>query len=322
MKKNRKFSESIRDVLLESLEKDERVVVLGENLEMGGRYGVTAGLKEKFGSERIIETPLIEDMLVGIGLGAAIGGLRPVVEFMHPTLALIAYAEMYVLGIWRYRVLEPEGPPLIVRIPFGGFDYGRGPEMSGSFLGAFQHIPGISLVVPSTPQNASSLLRHAFLQKNPVLFFEHKALYWTEGEVDTIVKKSFGKADVISWGDSFTIISCGYLLKMIVDAKEKFARRGFYPEIIDLNTIVPLDKKTILQSVLNTKKVLIVEEDMLRGGVGAEIAAFLAEDLPGIRIKRVAAKNVPLLPGDFEKNILPSLEDIFVAADALLKSRT
>lgn len=311
--------EAIRDTLFEEMKRDERIIVLGEDVGLkGGVMGATEGFYEAFGEERVIDTPLAESAIAGIAIGAAIGGLLPVAEiqfadFIHPAVDQIVNEAAKM----RYRSNNDFGCPIVIRAPYGA-GVGGGLYHSQSVEALFFSTPGLKIAVPSTPADAKGLLRAAIYDPDPVLFFEHKLAYRSI-QGDTPEGEYFvplGKADVKREGTDLTVISYGMTMHYALRAAERlYEEEGIDAEVIDLRSLLPLDREAIVASVKRTGKALIVHEDNLTGGVGAEVAATIADeafmylDAP---VKRLAAPDVPLAPFNpvLERALLPSEETI------------
>lgn len=316
--------EAIRDTLFEEMERDERIIVLGEDVgPKGGVMGATEGLYEAFGEVRVIDTPLAESSIVGVAIGAALGGLLPVAEiqfadFIHSAVDQIISEAAKI----RYRSNNDFACPIVVRAPYGGGIHG-GLYHSQSVEALFFSTPGLKIAVPSTPADAKGLLRASIYDPDPVLFFEHKLAYRSiKGEVpegDHFVP--LGKADVKREGTDLSVISYGMTMHYALRAAERLREQeGIDVEVLDLRSLLPLDREAIVASVKKTGKVLIVHEDNLTGGVGAEVAATIADeafmylDAP---IKRLASPDVPSTPYSpvLERAMLPTEEQI---AEAIL----
>jgi 2-oxoisovalerate dehydrogenase E1 component beta subunit len=273
---------AIHDTLHAEMVADDRVVVLGEDIATrGGVFRVTQGFLDEFGEQRVIDTPLAEGGIVGIAVGMALHGLLPVAEiefadFIHP-----AYDQMVSeVSRMRYRSNGDFGLPMVVRAPWGGGVHGA-LYHSQSIEATYGHIPGIKVVVPGTPYDASGMLRAAIKDPDPVLFLEHKRTYrLIKGEVpDEPFEVPIGKADVKREGDDLTAIAYGLALHLCLEAAARLEEEeGISVEVVDVRTISPLDKQTILASVVKTGKALVVYEDNRTYGAGAEIAATIAEE--------------------------------------------
>lgn len=296
------FIEAIRETLATEMRRDESIIVLGEDVgKKGGVFLATDGLWAEFGDDRVIDTPLTESMIIGASIGAAVNGLRPVAEiqfadFIHPAFnQLVSEAARM-----RYRSNNAIGVPMTVRAPYGGGVHGA-LYHSQSVEAFYTHVPGLKVVIPSTPYDAAGLLRSAIRDDDPVLYFEHKKMYRSvRGDVpagDYTVP--LGKAAVTHPGTQITVIAYGLMAHYALEAADAVAEEGVSVEVVDLRTLRPLDKETVLDSVRKTGKCLIVYEDNRFGGYGAEIAAIVAEEafdyLDG-PIIRIAGPDVPGVP--------------------------
>ncbi len=296
------FIEAIRDTLALEMRRDEGVIVLGEDVgRKGGVFLATDGLWAEFGDDRVIDTPLTESMIVGASIGAAVNGLRPVAEiqfadFIHPAFNQIVSEAARM----RYRSNNTVGVPLTIRAPYGGGVHGA-LYHSQSVEAFFTHVPGLKVVVPSTPHDARGLLRSAIRDEDPVLFFEHKKMYRSvRGEVpDGEFVVPLGRARVTHPGSQVTVIAYGLMAHYALEAADRVAEEGISVEVVDLRTLRPLDKDTVLTSVRKTGKCLIAYEDNRFGGYGAEVAAIVAEEafdyLDG-PVTRIAGPDVPGVP--------------------------
>ena len=296
------FIEAIRDGMAEEMRRDETVVVLGEDVGVkGGVFLATDGLWGEFGDDRVIDTPLTESMIVGTSIGAAINGLRPVAEiqfadFIHPAFnQLVSEAARM-----RYRSNNGFSVPMVVRAPYGGGVHGA-LYHSQSVEAFFTHVPGLKVVIPSTPYDAKGLLRTAIRDDDPVLFFEHKKMYRSvRGDVPA---KEYlvplGKAAITHPGTQITVLAYGLMAHYALEAADVVAEEGISVEVVDLRTLRPLDKETVLSSVKKTGKCLVVYEDNRFLGYGAELSAIVAEEafdyLDG-PVSRVAGPDVPGVP--------------------------
>ena len=298
----RTFIEAIRDTLADEMRRDERVIVLGEDVgKKGGVFLATDGLWTEFGDERVIDTPLTESMIIGTSIGAAVNGLRPVAEiqfayFIHPAFnQLVSEAARM-----RYRSNNGYSVPMTVRAPYGGGVHGA-LYHSQSIEAFYTHVPGIKVVIPSTPYDARGLLRSSIRDDDPVLFLEHKKMYRSvRGDVpETDYTVPLGKARISHPGTQITVIAYGLMAHYALEAADAVADEGISVEVVDLRTLRPLDKETLLDSVRKTGKCLIVYEDNRFGGYGAEIAAIVAEEafdyLDG-PVTRIAGPDVPGVP--------------------------
>ena len=298
----RTFIEAIRDGLAEEMRRDEAVIVLGEDVgKKGGVFLATDGLWGEFGDDRVIDTPLTESMIVGASIGAAVNGLRPIAEiqfadFIHPAFnQLVSEAARM-----RYRSNNGYGVPMVVRAPYGGGVHGA-LYHSQSVEAFFTHVPGLKVVIPSTPYDAKGLLKTSIRDEDPVLFFEHKKMYRSvRGNVpDDDYSVPLGKAQVTHPGTQVTVVAYGLMAHYALEAADRVEEDGISVEVVDVRTLRPLDKATILESVRKTGKCLVVYEDNRFGGYGAEICAMVAEEafdyLDG-PVSRVAGPEVPGVP--------------------------
>jgi 2-oxoisovalerate dehydrogenase E1 component beta subunit len=292
--------EALKDALHEEMQRDERVLVMGEDVEEGGVFRATEGFLADFGPGRIIDTPLAESLIVGVAIGAALNGMRPVAEiqfadFIHPAMDQIVSEAARM----RYRSNGAFTCPMVIRAPCGGGIHGA-LYHSQNVEAFFAHVPGLKVVAPSTPYDCAGLLKAAIRDDDPVLFFEHKKTYRSiKGEVpeeDYVVP--IGKANVVRQGKDLSILTYGLAVHQCLDAVEAVAQEVSV-EVVDLRTLAPLDKETILESVRKTGKALIVHEDNLTGGIGGEVAAIIAEEafdyLDG-PVLRLAMPDVPAVP--------------------------
>jgi 2-oxoisovalerate dehydrogenase E1 component beta subunit len=294
---------AVRDALHDEMENDERIVLLGEDVgARGGVFRISAGWMDEFGEERVIDTPLAESGIVGIAIGMALHGLLPVAEiqfadFIHPAFDQIVSEAARM----RYRSNGDFGVPMVIRTPCGGGIHGA-LYHSQSIEAFYAHIPGLKVVMPSTPADAAGLLRSAIKDPDPVLFLEHKKTYRAvKGEVaDGAYLTPIGVADVKRDGEDLTVVSYGYALHQCLDAAERLAEdEGVSTEVVDVRTLAPLDVDTILGSVRKTSKAMVVYEDNRTYGAGAEIASTIAEealfdlDAP---IVRVGGPDIPAMP--------------------------
>ena len=315
------YRTAINEALREEMEKDEAVILLGEDIGPGGVGGVTAGLLGQFGEKRVIDMPIAETAIVGSAIGASLAGLRPVAEIMHVDFIFIC---MDGICNWaaKQRFLSggKVGVPITIRAPYGA--RGIGPHHGQCLEACFQNIPGLKLVMPSTPYDAKGLLKSAIRDNDPVLFFESKYGYNREGDVpEEEYTIPLGKADIKRGGKDVTIVALGSMVYPALEGAEDLAAEGIDCEVIDPRTILPLDQKTTLDSVAKTHRALIVHEAPKTGGVGGEIAAVIAEKAFN-RLKspimRVGAPFTPLPRLPYEKLYLPNKEKIISAVKGIL----
>lgn len=318
------FLEAIRQALFEEMDRDPAVVMIGEDIGVyGGAFKVTAGLLERFGWERVIDTPISETAIIGAAVGMSYQGLRPVAEMQFIDFIACCFNQLTNFAAKsHYRWGAPV--PMVVRGPSGGGVHG-GPFHSQNPEAYFTHTPGLKVVYPATPYDAKGLMKSAIRDNNPVLFFEHKFLYrrikgdLPEGEYTVPI----GKAAVKREGRDLTIISYAAMLHTSLEAAETLAREGIECEVLDLRTLLPLDKEAILASVAKTNKLLVVHEDTRTGGVAGEIAALVCEgafeDLDG-PIVRVTSLDTPVpYSPPLEEYFLPNAEKVVAAARELFR---
>lgn len=295
--------EGIRQALDEELARDELVFIVGEDVgARGGVFRATQGLHEKYGPARVIDSPLAELSIVGVGIGAALYGMRPICEiqfadFIHPAFNQIVNEAAKMC----YRSKGEWTVPMVIRAPYGG-GIGGGLYHSQSVEAFFSHVPGLKVVIPSNPYDAKGLLKMAIRDPNPIMYFEPKKGYrLIRGEVpeDQEVLVPIGKAKVSRSGSDMSLFAYGMMHYYSLQAAEAAANEGIQVEVVDLRTLFPVDKETILTSVRKTGKALVVYEDNRTGGYGAEIAALIAEDaftyLDG-PVRRLAGPDVPAVP--------------------------
>jgi pyruvate/2-oxoglutarate/acetoin dehydrogenase E1 component len=310
------YWQALQEALREEMSRDRRVFLMGEDIGVyGGAFGVTRGLLADFGPERVRCTPISEATIVGTAAGAALTGMRPVVEIMFMDFLTLAMDQLANHAAkFRYMYGPQACVPMVIRTPAGG---GRcyGATHSQSLEAWFLHVPGLKVVAPATPADAKSLLIAAIRDDNPVLFVEHKLLYATTGPVpDGDHPVAIGEAAVPREGSDVTLVAYSYHAGIALQAAEELAARGIDAEVIDLRTLVPMDTETILASVRKTGRLVCIEEGTRSGGVGAEIAARVAEsayeylDAP---IRRIATPDVPIpFSPPLEQAALPKADDI------------
>jgi pyruvate dehydrogenase E1 component beta subunit len=296
-----RYREALNQALREEMRRDDRVLLLGEDIGVfNGAFKVTAGLLDEFGEKRVRDTPISENTIVGMGVGAAMSGLRPVVELMTINFSLLAMDQIvnHAAHI-HYMFGGQPRVPLVIRMPQGA-GHQLGPTHSHSFEALFLHVPGLLVAVPSTPADAKGLLKAAIRDDNPVVFIEHEYLYGQRGDVpeDGEVVARFGEAAVRREGDDVTIVGISRMALTAARAAEQLAsEHEIEAEVIDPRTLRPLDLDTILQSVRKTNRCVIVEEGWPHGGVGANLAALVQEqafDWLDAPVGRVTGADVPM----------------------------
>ena len=313
------FSEATLEAMVEEMARDERVFVMGEDIaRQGGIFGQFKGLPQQFGFDRVRDTPISETAIVGAGVGAAMAGMRPVVDMHFADFITVPMDEVVnQMAKIRFMFGGQCTIPLVLRAP-DGIVRSAAAQHSQSLESWFMHVPGLKVVIPSNPADAKGLLKAAIRSDDPVLYFEHKALFAQKGPVpegEHIVP--IGKANVVRAGKDVTIISYSLMMQRALEAAEKLSSEGINAEVIDLRTISPLDKETIFKSVAKTKRLVIVHEAVKIGGVGAEIAAMVAEemiDCLDAPIKRLGAPFVPIpFSPSLERLVKVNTEDVVAA---------
>ena len=318
------YAQALNDALREEMRADPRVFIMGEDIgHHGGIFRVTNSLLDEFGPERVRDTPISEAGFVGLGIGAALAGMRPVVELLFMDFALVAADQIVNQAAkLRYMAGGTVSVPIVIRAQQGG-GRGNGAQHSQSFEAWLAQVPGLIVVAPATPADAKGLLKSAIRAGNPVIFIEHKLLYNTKGEVPegehTI---PIGKADVKRVGRDITIVSFSRTLLFALEAAEQLSQQGVEAEVIDLRTIEPLDMETIIQSVKGTARLLVVHESHANCGIGAEIIARVYEQAPDALVtlaRRLGAKQVPIPVAEpLENAVLPQPADIVKAVQAMM----
>jgi pyruvate dehydrogenase E1 component beta subunit len=310
------YAQAINEALMQNLERDERVFLMGEDIgKYGGIFQATAGLLDKFGSGRVIDTPISESGFVGAAIGAALTGMRPVVEIMFIDFTTVAMdmivnqmAKIHYMFGGRGKI------PLVLRTNIGA---GRGAaaQHSQSFHAFFVHIPGLKVITPSTPYDAKGLMNTAIQDEDPVLFIEHKKLYATKGEVpEEYYTLPFGKADLKKEGKDITIVATHAMVSRSLSVAEEFAKEEIGIEVVDPRTLRPLDKDCILGSVKKTGRLIVADEGPVTCGVSAEISAMVAEEAVEYLqapILRVGSPDTPVpFSPPLEKIYIPDEEDV------------
>lgn len=310
------FSEAINEAMSEEMRRDASVFLMGEDVGVfGGVFGVSAGMYNEFGEERVRDTPISEMVIVGGGLGAALMGMRPITEIMFADFVACAMDQVVNQAAKaRYMSGGKADVPLTIRI-VNGAPGSAAAQHSQSPEAWFMNVPGLKIAIPATAYDAKGLLKTAVRGEDPVLFFEHKMLYSIKGEVpEEDYTVPFGEAIVRRVGSDITIVAIGGVLPNVMKAVDKLAEGGVSAEVIDPRTLVPFDKETVINSVKKTNRIIIVYEAHKRAGPGAEIAAMLAEEAIGYLdapVVRVATKNVPFpYHPALEQFILPTVDDI------------
>jgi pyruvate dehydrogenase E1 component beta subunit len=315
--------DAIHDALHEEMARDETIYILGEDvIAHGGPYAITRGIAEKFPG-RIRQTPISEAGIVGTAVGSALCGMRPVAEIMYVDFITCAMDEVVnQMAKVRYMFGGQTDVPVVLRLPSGSARL-IAAQHSQSLEAWFTHVPGLQVAVPSTAYDAKGLMKSALRGKDPVIFIEYKRLSTDEGEVpEEDYTIPFGQADVKRQGRDATIVASGPMVNKALEAAQTLSQEGIEVEVVDPRTLVPLDKATIFASVEKTNRVVVTDEEVRRGGSGAEIASLIAEecfDALDAPVKRVAAADVPMpFSPELEKLVLPKAEDLVAAVRALV----
>jgi len=313
------YREAVRDALGRALREDDSVFIMGEDIaEMGGSMAVTQGLLEEFGPGRVRNTPISEMAIVGSGIGAAIQGMRPIVEIMYEDFLTISM-EQLVNQAAKHRTMSggQVKVPLTIRTQ-GGAGWSPGAQHAQQLEAWFVHVPGLKVVFASTPEDVRGLLWSAIYDDNPVVFFEHRTLYPIKGEVpEELQPIPLGKARVHREGRDVTVVATGRLVHEALKAADEAEKEGISVEVVDPRTLLPLDEETILESVKKTTRCVTAHEAVTRGGFGSELAAVIqhgAFDWLDAPIERVGAKFAPLAfaPG-MEQWVVPHADDVLAA---------
>ena len=318
------YLQAVGAALQEEMRRDDKIVMFGEDIaQFGNIFGVTRGMLEEFGPQRIRNTPISETAIIGTALGAAVTGLRPVAELMYADFTMVAFSEIFhCVAKWRFMHGAAYKVPLVIRCAMGS-SFGAGAEHSNCVESLFMHSPGLTIISPTTPYDAKGLLKSAIRSDNPILFCEHKQLYQTKGEVpEGDYTIPIGVADVKKPGKDVTVIAVGLMVSRALEAAQQLEKEGISVEVIDPRTLVPFDKETVFNSLRKTHHAVIVEESNKNAGIGAELAAMIQEEmydeLDG-PVGRVAALDVPI-PYNIalEKYVIPDAARIAEAVRAQL----
>jgi pyruvate dehydrogenase E1 component beta subunit len=313
------YREAVRDGLVQAMRADDRVFIMGEDIaEMGGSMGVTQGLLDEFGSERVRNTPISEMAIVGAGIGAAMAGMRPVVEIMYEDFLTLSL-EQIVNQAAKHRYMSGGQitVPLTIRTQ-GGAGWSPGAQHAQQLEAWLVHVPGLKVAYPSTPQDVRGLLWTAIHDDNPVVVFEHRLLYPVKGEVSEELEPiPLGKARVVREGTDVTVIAIGPLVHRALEAAKQAEEEGISVEIVDPRTLQPLDEEALVASVKKTNRAVVAHEAVTRMGFGAEVTAVLqhqAFDYLDAPIERVGAKFTPLAFAPvMEQYVIPHAEDVLAA---------
>jgi len=319
------YAQAIKEAMSEEMRADENVFLMGEDVGLyGGAFGVSVGMFEEFGAERVRDTPISEAVIAGAAAGAAVTGMRPIAEIMFSDFTTISMDQLVNQAAkMRYMFGGKAKVPMVLRTP-GGSGTGAAAQHSQSVEAWFCHVPGLKVVVPSTPYDAKGLLKSAIRDDNPVMFFEQKLLYRKKGQVpEEEYTIPLGVADIKREGSDVTIITYGRMVPVCLEAAEKMAEQGVSVEVVDPRTLVPLDKDTLIRSAKKTGRVLIVHEACQTGGFGGELAAVIGDseaffylDAP---VRRLGGLDVPIpYCPELEKNVVPTVETVIEAVQSLL----
>ena len=318
------YLEAVREALSQEMRRDAEVFLMGEDIGVyGGAFGVTRGMLEEFGAERVRDTPISEAVIAGAAAGAALMGMRPVMEIMFMDFLTISMNQLVNQAAKMHFMFGGKANvPMVIRAPAGS-GTGAAAQHSQSLEAWFVHTPGIKVLAPATPYDVKGLLVAAIRDNNPVLFMEHKLLYRSKGAVpEEMYTIPFGQAEVRRQGRDLTVLAYSIMVPRALEAAEQLAGQGIEIEVVDLRSLKPLDTETIVRSVSKTGRVLILHESPRTGGFGGELAAVVAEseafDYLDAPIRRLAGRDIPIpYNRTLERSTVPQVEDIVAAASAL-----
>jgi pyruvate dehydrogenase E1 component beta subunit len=320
------YAEALREALRQKMAADERVFIIGEDVGIyGGAFAVTAGLIDEFGGRRVIDTPISEAAIAGACIGAALTGMLPVGEIQFMDFVTLSM-EQLVLQAAKIRFMfgGKAAVPLVLRMP-GGSGTGAAAQHSESLENWFVHVPGLKVVMPSSPYDAKGLLIAAIEDQNPVIFVEHKLLYRTKGHVpEEVYRVPLSQTNVVRQGRDLTVVATSIMVPRAVEAADKLAAEGIELEVIDPRTLNPLDDKPIIDSVIKTGRALIVHEAVQTGGFGGELAARIAAseafDYLDAPVRRLAGLDIPIpYNRNLEYHTVPQVENIIAEARQLAR---
>nr|WP_263324675.1 alpha-ketoacid dehydrogenase subunit beta [Neobacillus sp. Marseille-Q6967] len=322
------YLEAVREAMSQEMRENNDVFILGEDIGVyGGAFGVTRGMIEEFGPERVRNTPISEAAIAGAAIGSALTGMRPILELQFSDFITIAMDQMVNQAAKTRYMFGGKGKvPMVLRTPAGS-GTGAAAQHSQSLEAWMAHIPGLKVVQPSTAYDVKGLLKAAIDDDNPVIFYEHKLLYRTSGEVpEEPYKIELGKADIKREGTDVTIVATAIMVHKALEAAAELEKEGISVEVVDPRTIVPLDKETIINSVKKTGRLIVVHEAVQRGGIGGEIVSVVAEseafDYLDAPIKRLGGKEVPIpYNPTLEKAAIPQVPDIIAAVRETVKNK-
>lgn len=320
------YAQAINEAMSQEMRRDDKVFFLGEDIGIyGGAFGVSVGMFAEFGGDRVRDTPISEAAIIGAAVGAACTGMRPIAELMFSDFSAVAMDQIVNQAAkMRYQFGGQAKVPLVIRMP-GGSGVGAAAQHSQSIEAWFCHVPGLKVVVPSSPYDAKGLLISAIRDDNPVMFFEQKLLYRQKGPVpEEAYTIPFGVAEVKRTGKDLTLITYGRMLPICLEVADKLAKKEISIEVIDPRTLLPLDKASLIASAKKTGKVLIVHEAVQTGGIGGEISAIISDsdaffylDAP---IKRVGGLDVPIpYCFELEREVVPTADSITQAVYQLMQ---
>jgi acetoin:2,6-dichlorophenolindophenol oxidoreductase subunit beta len=320
------YAEAVREALRQEMRRDASVFVLGEDIGVyGGAFGVTGDLIHEFGKERVRDTPIAEEVIAGLAVGAAITGMRPVAEIQFSDFVTLAMEQIVNQAAkLRFMFGGKVSVPMVVRLP-GGSGTGAAAQHSQSLEAWFAHVPGLKVVAPATPHDAKGLLVAAIRDPNPVMVFEHKLLYRTKGPVpEELYAEELGKAVVRREGRHATVVAYSAMVGRALEAAEQLSSEGIELEVVDVRCLRPLDEATITDSARRTGRVLVVHEAVRSGGFGGEIVARIAEsdafDFLDAPIRRLAGRETPIpYNRELERAAVPQVADLVAAARSLVR---
>ena len=318
------YLEAVREAMVQEMRRDPEVFLMGEDVGVyGGAFGVSRGMLEEFGPERVRETPISEAAIAGAATGAALMGMRPIAEIMFMDFITISMNQLVNQAAKiRFMFGGKASIPMVVRAPAGS-GTGAAAQHCQSLEALFMNVPGIKVVAPSTPHDVKGLLIASIRDNNPIIFMEHKLLYRTKGLVpEGLYSIPIGEAEIKREGRDLTVVAYSIMVPRALEAAGQLASEGIELEVVDPRSLKPLDRETIVESVCKTGRVLIVHESPVTGGVGGEIAAVIADseafDYLDAPIRRLAGLNVPIpYNRTLERAAVPQVEDIVAAARAL-----
>jgi pyruvate/2-oxoglutarate/acetoin dehydrogenase E1 component len=322
------YREAVREAMVQAMREDDSVFLMGEDVGVyGGAFGVSRGMVEEFGEDRVVDTPLSEAGFVGLCVGAALMGMRPIAEIQFSDFITHSMDQLVNQAAKLRYMFGGEGRvPVVVRTP-GGAGTGAAAQHSQSLEAWFIHVPGLKVVMPSTPYDAKGLLRAALDDSNPVIFYEHKLLYNRKGEVpEEPYRVPLGEAAVSREGGDVTLVAAGLVHRFALEAADSLADEGIEAEVVDLRTLSPMDHEAVARSIQKTGKLVVVEEDVKTAGWGAEVVARIVESETFYALDRaparVAGADVPIpYNKNLEAYVRPSPEKVVEAVRSLLDAR-